>query len=359
MKVPPIQNAAQAQKEDDKKLIDELKSQLAAKIKELDDLQQISENQKSKIEQLNDEILRLKRSQSSTQPQKGFSLQILDDNALDELETIEELDYNNNGKILKVAKKAFYVLKVMNTSNKTHQQFKQFIKEYEIMNMLDHPNILKAFGIYLRSKNRPPSILLEFCKCNLEAAINDKLFSNVDIAFVIYQIAEGMKYVHKLKIIHRNLKPTNILIATDGTIKISDFGISKLMTPEEITMTMGVGTQKFMAPEIINEDEYNEKVDVYSFGVLVFYILSGGKMPKITVTQIGNGKKAEIPSDFTQSAKNLINECWNFDPADRPSFEDICRKLVLNAGSLLKFSNQEIKNVNDLIQNHQQRIPPY
>lgn len=89
MKVPPIQNAAQAQKEDDKKLIDELKSQLAAKIKEFDDLQQISENQKSQIEQLNDEILRLKRSQSSTQPQKGFSLQILDDNALDELETIE------------------------------------------------------------------------------------------------------------------------------------------------------------------------------------------------------------------------------------------------------------------------------
>ena len=63
------------------------------------------------------------------------------------------------------------------------------------------------------------------------------------------------------------MKPTNILI--DGLVKIADFGISKLMTIEEPTMTRGIGSQKFMAPEIINEeDHYNEKVDVYSFGVL-------------------------------------------------------------------------------------------
>lgn len=90
----------------------------------------------------------------------------------------------------------------------------------------------------------------------------------------IYQIADGMQYVHLKKIIHRDLKPSNILIGFDGNIRISDFGISKLMTDDEISMTTGVVTQKFMVPELINEIQYNEKVDVYSFGVLVYFILS-------------------------------------------------------------------------------------
>lgn len=107
-------------------------------------------------------------------------------------------------------------------------------------------------------------------------------FSNTETVKVIYQIAEGMKYIHSKKVIHRDLKPTNILLSSDGTVKICDFGISKLMTIEEQTMTRGLGSQKFMAPEILNEeDNYDEKVDVYSFGVVVFFVLSSGQLPKI------------------------------------------------------------------------------
>lgn len=86
------------------------------------------------------------------------------------------------------------------------------------------------------------------------------------------------------------------------------FGISKLITEEKFLMTIGVGTNKFMGPEIIAEEDYNEKVDVYSFGVLVFYTLSGGQLPKIKTPQIFREKKAEIPSSFTEFAKDLIND---------------------------------------------------
>ena len=99
-----------------------------------------------------------------------------------------------------------------------------------------------------------------------------------------------MKYIHYKKIIYRDLKPTNILIATDGTIKIADFGVAKLMSAEEQAKTQGIGTQKFMAPEVLNEeDEYNEKVDVYSFGVVLFYILSNDELPKIILFDILRG----------------------------------------------------------------------
>lgn len=161
--------------------------------------------------------------------------------------------------------------------------------------------------------------------------------NNVQLVFSIYQIIEGIKYVHFNHIIHRGIKPTNILIGSDGSIKISDFGISKLMTAEEQSMTCGAGTQKFMAPEVIDEcSNYDEKVDVYSFGVLLFYILSGGEMHAIKMSDKMKGKKGPIPSDFTAFAHQLINDCWNFDAKDRPSFNEMIFEMENNNYNLIE-----------------------
>ena len=209
------------------------------------------------------------------------------------------------------------------------------------------------------NEKTPPSILLDFCPMNLENAIEKNSFTREQTVFAIYQIAEGMKYVHHQNIIHRDLKPSNILVSSDRTIKICDFGISKLMTAEEQSMTKGIGTQKFMAPEIINEEEYDEKVDVYSFGVITFFILSGGEMPNIKIRDIVNGNKADIPSSFTKFAKNLINACWEFDPKERPSFKKICDDIERNNFNLLELNKTETKEVEVMVNNHKQKVPPY
>ena len=186
------------------------------------------------------------------------------------------------------------------------------------------------------------------------------MLTNVQIVCAIYQIVEGMKYIHFRKIIHRDLKPSNILIAADGTIKISDFGNSKLITPDELSMTIGVGTNKFMAPEILAEDDdYNEKVDVYSFGVLLFFIISGGELPKIKIPQILQGKKADIPSTFTTLANNLINDCWNFDAKNCPGFNEICDLILKNGCRLLNLSDDEFNEVQAFISKHQELISSY
>ena len=169
-----------------------------------------------------------------------------------------------------------------------------------------------------------------------------------------------MKYVHFRKIIHRDLKPNNILVASDGTIKICDFGVSKLMTLEEQTMTLGVGTQKFMAPEIINEEEnYDEKADVYSFGVVIFFILNNGVMPNIKIGDIFRGKMAEIPSSFTQFAKELINSCWSFDPNGRPSFKQIISLMESNKYKLIDLNDSELKELQSRIELQKAKIPKY
>ena len=77
------------------------------------------------------------------------------------------------------------------------------------------------------------------------------------------------------------------------------------MTSEAHSMTGGVGTPKFMAPEIVNEEDYDEKVDVYSFGVLLFFLLNNGDLSKIKIVDIFRGKKIDLPEKFTQFAKKF------------------------------------------------------
>lgn len=138
-----------------------------------------------------------------------------------------------------------------------------------------------------------------------------------------------------------------------------DFGISKLVTPDDSSSTVGFGTQKFMAPEIINEQHYDEKVDVYSFGVLVYFILSGGKMPEITLAQVANGKMANIPTSFTPFARDLITKCWNFEPHVRPSFDTILKLMDENNYNLLALSKNETQEIIQKVHNNQERIMPY
>ncbi|KAK8842942.1 hypothetical protein M9Y10_025808 [Tritrichomonas musculus] len=129
----------------------------------------------------------------------------------------------------------------MNQLNQENLQI--FMKEHEILKMLNHPNVLKTYGIFLSDETNLPSILLEHCVNDLDCAIKNKSLSKTQISFIIYQMAEGMKYFHFKKIIHCDLKPSDILIDENGIIKICDFCISKVMTPSEqqtLTMTGGL-----------------------------------------------------------------------------------------------------------------------
>ena len=344
------------------------------KLKEL--LRAITGNERIMPYELNDEFfnkikqdakkIRSHGSENHDEPHTNKSannssmnkIEILDSAAMDDLGIIEEIGSGGGGRVYKVYKKIIYALKEMNVGKSSRNNFKQFMNEYELMNMLTHPNILKTFGIFLSDNKRPPSILLEFCSDNLDNIVKNKSLSNVQIVFIIYQIVEGMKYVHFHQIIHRDLKPSNILVACDGTIKISDFGVSKLMTIEE-SMTRGVGTQKFMAPEIINEDEYDEKVDVYAFGVIVFFILNKGDLSNIKIVDMIKGKQIMIPSTFTTYAKKLIYECWKVESKERPSFKDILESMKNNEYALCSLDKSEAKELQAMIEQHKSKIPSY
>ena len=95
--------------------------------------------------------------------------------------------------------------------------------------------------------------------------------------------------------------------------------------------TAGMGSLKFKAPEVLNEStRYNEKIEVYSFGVILYFILTGDLYPKINIVDIGLGKKAQIPKNINVFSRNLINQSWSAGPDDRPgvgSFSELVKTI--------------------------------
>lgn len=136
------------------------------------------------------------------------------------------------------------------------------------LNRFHHPNINKIHGIFLGDENLSSSIFLHQCSQNIGEIIESNIISKSDAVCFIYEISEGMEYAHSLKIVHRNLKPSNIFISSDLTIK--------MMFPKDQLSLIDADDPKlffFIAPEM-KDDVYIKKVDIFSFGTLIYYILN-------------------------------------------------------------------------------------
>lgn len=271
--------------------------------------------------------------------------------SVDEIESFKEKRLVGHGgqshvyKVVKDGKK--YALKVINTALPNDQLFEcmnHLYIEYEAIKTLHHPNIIKTFGIFLGDSDHSPSILLEFCPFNLFSMI--KKFSKEQRVVAVFEIASAMNEVHKHNLIHRDLKPENILLDESLHVKVSDFGISKFGNDRN-TKTIGIGPLKFMAPEILNDDNYTIKVDVYSFGILMFYILNNGKYPKINITNIASGMTTPIPENFNAFSRELLTKCWKFNPDERISFAQIIEEIERNDFKLI--DNVEVEKVKEIL----------
>ena len=240
------------------------------------------------------------------------------------LEMIENIKNQEDGKLIKVIFKKLCILKEMNEQNIKSKKVQGLIDKYKIMRMLTHQNIHKVYDIFIDYPKFGPSILFEYCPTNLEDSIKNKKLSKVQQVFNIYQIAEGMKYIHSCKIVHQNLNPSNILISENGTIKISGFEkCEDMKTIDDITKL-----------------ELREMEDVYSFGEIVYFILTEGEYSK---------HNKEIVLKSFSMLSQLIEACWSTEPECRPTFEIICDVLNKNNFKLISLTNEENKEISQMI----------
>jgi serine/threonine protein kinase len=197
-------------------------------------------------------------------------------------------------------------------------------------------------GFSLPTPQEGAKIALEYCPMgSVESAIRERpeWWNSTVKACAIIGIVCGMRYVHGEGVVHRDLKPSNILFDESLRVRICDFGISRMTGSD--TLTSGVGTLFYMAPELF-DDECTDKVDVYSFGVMLCEIVVGEwAWPRtITLAQMTKrvnilGERPSTEAIKVQFIERLVRRCWAQNPSDRPSFGDIFEDISKNGFQLL------------------------
>ncbi|KAK3196928.1 spindle assembly checkpoint kinase [Lecanicillium sp. MT-2017a] len=205
---------------------------------------------------------------------------------------------------------------------------KQVRREIEIQSNLRHPNVLQLFGHFHDSKR--VFLILEFAgKGELYKHLRkENRFPEWKAAQYIAQMTSALRYLHRKHVIHRDIKPENILVGIHGELKISDFGWS-VHAPNNRRATL-CGTLDYLPPEMLKQttstNYYDEKVDLWSLGVLAYEFLVGEApfedTPVMTRRRIQRADMS-IPSFVSAEAADLMKRLLVLDPAKRIPLEQI------------------------------------
>lgn len=250
-------------------------------------------------------------------------------------------------------------IKILKYTEFTDEVQERFYREIGCQASLKHETILPLLGCSIQiMKKGDYAIVTEF----MEKGSLSKLIADAERgaapqdwetikAINIFGIAAGMAFVHKSKIIHRDLKTDNIMLDDNYHPKIADFGFSKIFeegTQDQINMTRKVGTPICMAPEILLGKNYGNKADVFSYAMILYELFTqrkpwsdkpGFKEKKFDlVAYIEKRQRPTIHSnEIPDSFKDLIEQCWATEPDDRPSFIEIVQKLDENKEDYFNF----------------------
>ncbi|XP_057797652.1 integrin-linked protein kinase 1-like isoform X2 [Salvia miltiorrhiza] len=218
-----------------------------------------------------------------------------------------------------------------------------FRDELALLQKIRHPNVVQFLGAVTQSS--PMMIVTEYLpKGDLHEYLKKKgsLKPATALRFAM-DIARGMNYLHENKsgaIVHRDLEPSNILLDDSGHLKVADFGVSKLLKlanriKEDAPLSCHDSSCRYVAPEVFRNEEYDTKVDVFSFALILQEMIEGNppfcskqdhEVPKYYCEKERPPFKASSKF-YGHGLKHLIEECWSDNPADRPTFKQIIPRL--------------------------------
>lgn len=232
--------------------------------------------------------------------------------------------------------------------------------EAGLLEQISHPNIIQIRGAAVEEENDNRFfIMLDLIETTLEQQMKNWEFKKdngkstrwISLKYrfemkalwtekirAAHAISSAMHYLHEKKIIYRDLKPQNIGFDKNKVLKLYDFGLARKLDPKDragdnYNMTGLTGSMRYMAPEVFNRKPYNLSADVYSFGILFWYMCSL-KTPfyqysiDMMRTNVVNGStRPEICKSWRKGLRELLESCWDNDASQRPEFVDIINTL--------------------------------
>ncbi|EOY28224.1 Serine-threonine/tyrosine-protein kinase [Theobroma cacao] len=218
---------------------------------------------------------------------------------------------------------------------------KQFNREVTLLSRLHHPNVIK----FVAACRKPPvfCVITEYLsEGSLRAylhKLDHKSLPMEKLIAIVLEVARGMEYIHSQGVIHRDLKPENVLIDQEFHLKIADFGIACEEAYCDL-LADDPGTYRWMAPEMIKKKSYGRKVDVYSFGLILWEMVAG-TIPyedmnpiQAAFAVVNKNLRPVIPHNCPPAMRALIEQCWSLHPEKRPDFWQIVKVLEQFESSL-------------------------
>ncbi|XP_041120607.1 ephrin type-A receptor 3-like [Polyodon spathula] len=235
------------------------------------------------------------------------------------------------------------------------KQRRDFLSEASIMGQFDHPNIIRLEGVVTKCK--PVMIITEFMENgSLDSFLkkHDGQFTMIQLVGMLRGIASGMKYLSDMNYVHRDLAARNILVNSNLVCKVSDFGLSRVLEddPEAAYTTRGGKIPiRWTSPEAIAYRKFTSASDVWSYGIVMWEVISYGERPywemsnQDVIKAIDEGYRLPAPMDCPVVLHQLMLDCWEKGRSDRPKFGQIVNtldKLIRTPSSLKQLANSSV-----------------
>eukprot|EP01062_Namystynia_karyoxenos_P033765 TRINITY_DN247_c4_g1_i2.p1 TRINITY_DN247_c4_g1~~TRINITY_DN247_c4_g1_i2.p1 ORF type:complete len:531 (+),score=142.75 TRINITY_DN247_c4_g1_i2:114-1595(+) len=264
--------------------------------------------------------------------------------AADRYERVRLLGQGSYGKVYLVRERRSgetLVMKVISLAGLSKKDRAESLREAETLQKISHPNIIRYVESFVA--NRTLYIVTEHAaKGDLERLIQSRMGRRLpedQIVRIFTQVCAAVAHLHEHHIIHRDLKPANIFIAADGSVKIGDFGLAKVLAHTMACAKTACGTPYYMAPEICQERPYHNRSDVWALGCILYNMLSGGKHPfdardlRGLFAKITRGSPEPL-SGVPAEARQLVTQLLQRDPRQRPSVTQITSSPYLRGGDV-------------------------